>query len=325
MRETSASSRLLQPWIDNLAPAVVVTLISIPLSMGIAIASGVPPARGLVTAIVGGLVVGSLAGSPRQISGPSAGQAVMILDLVNTHGLSSLGVVVPLMGIIQAVAGLLKLGQLFRAVSPAVIHGMLAGIGILIFAAQFHVMVDDQPKGGGLNNLLSIPDAVIKGVFPLDGSVHHQAAAIGLLTLVVLVAMSFARGRWAKIPPPLAAVIVAIIATSIFDLGIRRVDMPDSFLQAVAVPELGQFELLKQPAVILSAFTLAFVASAEALLCSSAVDGMHDGQRTDYDRELFAQGVGNFSAACSGRHQRPESSPAAQPTCRQAPRAANPR
>lgn len=290
------------PWIANFAPAVVVALISIPLSMGIAIACGVPPARGLITAIIGGLVIGRLSGGPLQISGPSAGIAVMVLDLVTRHGLIALGVVVPVMGILQATAGLLRLGQYFRAVSPAVINAMLAGIGVLIFAAQFHVMVDDVPKGSGLRNLLSIPGAVTKGVWPLDGSVHQQAALIGLLTLGVLVGMSlFKKGKLSKVPPPLVAVVIATGATTALGLEIRRVDMPDSFLAALAFPRLSDVTtLLGDPSVILSAVALAFAASAETMLCSSAVDGMHDNERTDYDRELLAQGVGNFFCGILG-------------------------
>ncbi len=301
--EAAAASprRLLGPWLENLGPATVVLLISIPLSMGIAIASGVPPARGLITAVIGGLVIGCLSGSPLQISGPSAGLAVMVLDLVNRHGLVALGVVVPLMGLLQAGAGLARLGQLFRAVSPAVINAMLAGIGILILAAQFHVMVDDAPKSSGLENLLSIPTAVMHGVFPIDGSPHEQAALVGLLTLIVLVGMSFIKkGPLKLVPPPLAAVIVATLAATLFHLDIRRVDMPDTIWDAVAAPSAADLSLLTSPSLIFSALAMALVASAETLLCSSAVDGMHDGARTKYDRELFAQGVGNFFCGLCG-------------------------
>lgn len=269
--------------------------------MGIALASGVPPARGLITAIIGGILVGTLSGTPLQISGPSAGLAVMVLDLVTKHGLVALGVVVPIMGVLQIGAGMLKLGQLFRAVSPAVINGMLAGIGVLVFAAQFHVMVDDVPKGSGLDNLLSIPSAVAKGVFPLDGSVHQQAALIGLLTLAVLVGMSLLkRTQLRHVPPPLAAVIIATAATVAFGLEIIRVDMPDVIWGALAPPSLDDFEMLRDPALVFAALALTLVSSAETLLCSSALDGMHEGPRANYDRELVAQGVGNLACGSCG-------------------------
>ena len=130
--------------------SIVVFLVALPLCMGIAIASGAPPALGLITGIVGGLVVGSLAGSPLQVSGPAAGMAVLVFQLVNDHGLIMLGVVGLIAGGLQLLAGIFRLGQWFRAISPSVIHGMLAGIGVLIFASQFHVMLDDAPRASGL-------------------------------------------------------------------------------------------------------------------------------------------------------------------------------
>ncbi|MCA8925872.1 MAG: PTS sugar transporter subunit IIA, partial [Planctomycetes bacterium] len=288
------------PWFENLGPAVVVTLISVPLSMGIAIASGVPAARGLVTGIVGGLLIGSLTSCRLQISGPSAGQAVMVLELVNQFGVRSLGVVVPLVGLLQTLAGFLKLGKVFRAVSPAVINGMLAGIGLLLFAAQFHVMVDDPPRGSGLQNLLGIPDAVRRAM-GFDGSVHTHAAGIGALTLLVLVVMAWLKAPWLKrVPAPLVAVVVGTGTAAAFGFSILRVDMPDSVLESFAPPSLADLHMLRDPSLWLSALALTFVASAETLLCSSAVDAMHDGPRTDYDRELLAQGLGNVVCGALG-------------------------
>ena len=130
---------------DALA-SMVVFLVALPLCMGIAIASGAPPAAGLITGIIGGIVVGTISGCPLQVSGPAAGLAVIVFELIRKHGIEMLGPLVVAAGVIQLVAGALKFGQLFRAMAPAVIYGMLAGIGILIFAAQFHVMVDDAPR-----------------------------------------------------------------------------------------------------------------------------------------------------------------------------------
>ena len=127
--------------------SVVVFLVALPLCMGIAIASGVPASAGLLSGIVGGIVVGLLTGCPLQVSGPAAGLATVIFDAVRQHGLEQLGLIVFVAGLMQLLAALLGLGQWFRAVSPAVIKGMLAGIGILIFSSQFHVMLDDVPKG----------------------------------------------------------------------------------------------------------------------------------------------------------------------------------
>jgi MFS superfamily sulfate permease-like transporter len=117
---------------DGLA-SLVVFLVALPLCMGIAIASGAPVAAGLVTGIIGGIVVGLLGGAPLQVSGPAAGLTVICAEVAGKHGLAALALVVMLAGAIQLSAGLCKLGQWFRAVSPAVVHGMLSGIGVLIF------------------------------------------------------------------------------------------------------------------------------------------------------------------------------------------------
>jgi MFS superfamily sulfate permease-like transporter len=286
-------------WRQDLLASVVVFLVALPLCMGIAIASGVPPAAGLITGIVGGLVVALLAGAPLQVSGPAAGLSVIVWELVNTHGIGTLGLIVLVAGAAQLLAGLLKLGQWFRAVSPAVIQGMLAGIGVLIFASQFHVMVDDAPRGSGLVNLISIPQVIVKGIVPADGSAHFQAAMIGLLTLSTIVAWRFAPGKLKVIPAPLVAVVVATMTAVLTRVQISRVEVPANLLDAVQFADLAALPSLGWT-VVSAGLALAFVASAETLLCATAVDKMHDGPRTRYDKELAAQGVGNMICGLVG-------------------------
>lgn len=161
--------------LPDLLASLVVFLVALPLYLGIAIACGVPPALGLVTGIIGGLVTSTLAGCRLQVSGPAAGPTVLVFDLVQRHGLAALGVVVLFAGLLQVVAGLLKSGKWFRAVSPAVLHGMLAGIGVLLCASQFHVMFDYKPQASGLPNLLSIPSAVFDTVKAQGGASHLLA------------------------------------------------------------------------------------------------------------------------------------------------------
>lgn len=157
---------------DDFLASVVVFLVALPLCMGVAIASGAPVAAGLITGIIGGLVVGAVAGCPLQVSGPAAGLTVIVFEIVERLGLEQLGLVVAVAGILQMAAGVGRLGQWFRAVSPAVIKGMLAGIGFLILAGQFHVMLDDKPPGNGATNLDQIPAAVQRALTPLASTIQ---------------------------------------------------------------------------------------------------------------------------------------------------------
>jgi MFS superfamily sulfate permease-like transporter len=401
--------------------SIVVFLVALPLCMGIAIASGVPVAAGLITGIVGGLIVGFLAGSPLQVSGPAAGLTVIIYGLVQQYGLEALGMVVLLGGLIQVAAGLLKLGQWFRAVSPSVIQGMLAGIGVLILASQIHVMVDDAPKGSGIENLVTIPQAVAKGLpFPpatsreerqsraellkhigtlheeqseiqrtaleimpryqgggeslpgdelavlapqqaalrlrLEGAAnqidalqsseprvqqarrtmadalaatesaqkalagqdaeqivdslrqadlalqatlsqlksHEWASKVGVAAILVLLAWQWlAVGRLKMIPAPLVAVVVTTVCAALFALPVIYVEVPDQLTAEIHLPSLELFQKISFWTLLQAGAVLAVVASAETLLCAAAVEKMAGSTKINYDRELFAQGVGN--------------------------------
>lgn len=281
--------------------SIVVFLVALPLCMGIAIASGMPPAAGLMTGIVGGIVVGALAGAPLQVSGPAAGLTVMVWDIVQRHGPLALGPVVLIAGLLQLAAGSLRLGQYFRAVSPAVIHGMLAGIGVLIFASQFHVMLDDAPKGSGIQNLVDIPATLYKGIFPVDGSSHHQAALVGLVTIVAILLWSkLAPKRLSLLPAPLVAVLVGVAVAWLASLNVKLVQVPDSLVGAISWISAGSFAALAWHELLLEALAIGAVASAETLLCATAVDQKHDGPRTNYDKELRAQGIGNMICGALG-------------------------
>jgi MFS superfamily sulfate permease-like transporter len=289
----------------DLVASIVVFLVALPLCMGIAIASGVPTEKaaavGLITGIIGGLVVGSVAGSPLLITGPAAGLSVLVYELIAHYGWERVGIIVLLAGLMQIAAGLLKLGQWFRAVSPAVIHGMLAGIGILIFASQFHIMLDDKPRSSGLANILSLPEAFQRGIIPND-NLAHEAAKIGLLTIAVLVLWkAFAPKSLKWLPAPLLAVTTATVVTAIWRPPINLVSLPDSLLSELSFPSLTNLaDIDAWPGLLGAAASIAFIASAETLLSASAVDQMHSGPRTRYDRELTAQGIGNTMSGLVG-------------------------
>jgi MFS superfamily sulfate permease-like transporter len=204
-----------------------------------------------------------------------------------------LGPIVLLAGIVQALMGISRVGTWFRAISPSVIQGMLGGIGVLIIASQFHVLVDDGPKGTGLQNLLSIPASIYKGVVPLDGSTHHLAALVGLITIGIIVAWSYVPKKLQLVPAPLVAVLATTVGVAVFQLPIKFVNIEGSLFNVINVPTATTLGNLMNPAVIGSALALCFIASAETLLSAAAVDRLHQGPRTNYNRELFAQGVGN--------------------------------
>ncbi len=295
----SGTSQSLLPYFgkDFLA-SVVVFIVALPLCMGIAIASGVDPAKGILTGVVGGLVVSAVGGCQLQVSGPAAGLAVLMLELIREHGIEKMGVIILLAGLIQILAGLCRFAPWFRAVPPAVIHGMLSGIGLLILAAQFHVMVDDTPKGSGINNLLSIPTAIYKGLNwagAQDGdSSHHIAAAIGVLTILILALWQrFAVGRMKVLPGSLVAVVVATCVAYFLHLTVHYVTIPSNIFAAVDFPKPAVLVSIFNWEIFFDALAIAFIAAAETLLTCSALDKMHTGQRTNYDRELIGQGVGN--------------------------------
>ncbi len=280
--------------------SIVVFLVAMPLCMGIAIASGVPPEKGLITGIIGGLVVGLFAGSPLQVSGPAAGLAVIVFELVRDMGLSALGPILVLAGAIQVVAGIFKLGGWFRAISPAVVHGMLAGIGALIVVGQFHVLFDARPLASGLENLSAMPARML-GLSPWSISAAESAFFIGIVTIAAMLLWEkFRPANLRLVPGALVAVVIATLVTVMLGLGVAKVDVPASIVAAVDTPGPAFFARMLDPTLLMTALAIAFIASAETLLSAAAVDRMHNGVRTDYDKELRAQGIGNLLCGFAG-------------------------
>jgi MFS superfamily sulfate permease-like transporter len=286
--------------VRDFTASIVVFLVAMPLCMGIAIASGVPPEKGLITGIIGGLVVGMLAGSPLQVSGPAAGLAVIVFELIRDQGLSALGPILILAGLIQVVAGIFKLGGWFRAISPAVVHGMLAGIGVLIVVGQFHVLFDAKPLSSGLENLAAMPGRLL-GLDPANAKASELALIIALLTIGVMIGWEKLRPAALRlVPGALLGVIAGTLAAYLFGLDVTRVNVPQSIAAAVSLPDASVFAAWLKPSTLAAALAIAFIASAETLLSAAAVDKMHNGVRTDYNKELRAQGIGNLLCGAAG-------------------------
>lgn len=280
--------------------SVVVFLVAMPLCMGIAVASGVPPEKGLITGIIGGIVVGAFSGSPLQVSGPAAGLAVIVFELVRDKGLSALGPILLVAGLLQLAAGVFRLGGWFRAISPAVVHGMLAGIGVLIVVGQFHVLFDAKPLPSGPENLAAMP-ARLLGLSLGDVQAAERAFAIGLVTIAAMLGWEKLRpARLKLVPGALIGVVAGTLVAVGFGLDVTRVSVPESILAAIVPPDGSALAKLLDPSILAAALAIAFIASAETLLSAAAVDRMHNGVRTDYNKELRAQGIGNMLCGAAG-------------------------
>lgn len=285
----------------DLMASVVVFLVALPLCMGIAIASGMPPAKGVVTGIIGGLVVGWLSGAPLQVSGPAAGLTVLVFELVQQYGAAMLGPILLLAGALQLLAGRLKLGCWFRVTAPAVVYGMLAGIGILIVLSQLHVMMDAKPQASGLDNLSAFP-AALSAALPFAGDGDGLvAASLGLLTIACMWSWDLLKPqRLRLLPGALLGVAAATLVGLWMGLDVRRVEVPDNLADAITWLRPADLLAFADPGLLVAALAVAFIASAETLLSAAAVDRMHQGPRADFDRELSAQGIGNMLCGLLG-------------------------
>jgi MFS superfamily sulfate permease-like transporter len=298
-REKSSPSWLPTTLGRDFIASLVVFLVALPLCMGIAVASGMPPEAGLLTGIIGGIVVGLLAGSPLQVSGPAAGLAVLVYEIVQEQGVAALGLIVLLAGALQILAGVLRIGHWFRSISPAVVHGMLAGIGLLIVLSQLHVLLDRVPLPSGLANLAAIPGAFFE-LSPAGGSME-AAFALGGITILAFLGWEKIRPQSLRlVPGALVGVVVATVLAYILGADVKRVVVPESIVDAMNMPGWADLARLGETQIIVSALIIAFVASAETLLSAAAVDRMHDGPRTRYNKELVAQGVGNMACGFVG-------------------------
>ena len=277
----------------DLLASLVVFLVALPLCVGIAVASGVPAELGLITGVVGGLVTGAMRGSHLQVSGPAAGLTVLVYETVHAYGLAALGAVVLAAGLAQVAMGLLRLGRWFRAISSAVVLGMLTGIGLVIVSQQLYPMLDRAHPGTTGANLAGLP-----GLFSslLGEPKAIAAASLGIGTIAVLVLWPRLPRRVRTVPASLAAVLLAVAVAAIFDLPVARLEV-DGLFAALNPTGFGDLGRLAEIGILGSVVTFTLIASAETLFCAAAVDRMAasttGGKQTDYDRELVAQGTGN--------------------------------
>ncbi|MFC8228915.1 SulP family inorganic anion transporter [Streptomyces sp. NPDC057287] len=274
---------------QDFAASLVVFLVALPLCVGVAVASGVPAELGLITGIVGGLVTGFMRGSSLQVSGPAAGLTVLVFEAVQSFGLPALGVIVLSTGLLQLAMGALRLGRWFRAISLSVVEGMLAGIGLVLIAGQLYAAAGVEAPATGTGKMAGIPGMLTDAV---SSPAALTSLAVGASTIALVVVWTRLPKRVRAVPGALAAVGLATLASLTFDLQVETVQVR-GLLDAVQVPALSEFGGLASLSLLgtVAAFTL--IASAESLFSAAAVDRLHDGPRTRYDKELMAQGTGN--------------------------------
>ncbi|MFP5070281.1 SulP family inorganic anion transporter [Pseudonocardia nantongensis] len=272
----------------DLPASIVVFLVAVPLSLGIAVASGAPILAGLVAAVVGAVVAGLLGGSKLQVSGPAAGLTVIVAELVATYGWQVTTLITAGAGVLQIVFGLTRLSRFAQAIPPAVVHGMLAGIGATIALGQLNVVLGGQAQTGGVASITALPAAVANLSWP--------ALLLGGLVIAIMLG-------WGRMPPKVTVVpaaLVAIVAATAVSLGfgdVDRVELGGSLLEALSLPALPESNW---GGVLFGMLTVAVIASVESLLSAVAIERMKPGTRTDTDRELIGQGAANTVSGMIG-------------------------
>jgi MFS superfamily sulfate permease-like transporter len=287
---------------DDLIAGLIVSLIALPLCLGIASASGVPPLAGVVTAIIGGIIGSRLAGSYVTISGPAAGLIVITLGAVESMGAPgslegyphALGAIV-IGGLIMALFGVLKVGKVGDYFPSAAVHGMLAAIGVIIMIKLlFPALGVAKPKGEILEVATEIPGAFM--------NMNRYAAIISAVTLAILIIHPFIKSKILKvIPAPMWVLIVTIPLA--FYLGHDHLDMVnlDGGLLGGGGLEFPSFEKIGTSAFWIAVIGVALVSAIESLLSAKAVDTLDPYKRkSNLDKDLVAMGAGSSLAAAVG-------------------------
>ncbi|MET9719004.1 SulP family inorganic anion transporter [Streptomyces rochei] len=274
---------------QDFTASLVVFLVALPLCVGVAVASGVPAELGLVTGIVGGLVTGLLPGSSLQVSGPAAGLTVLVFGAVDSYGLAALGVIVLATGLIQLAMGALKLGRWFRAISLSVVEGMLAGIGLVLIAGQLYSAAGLEAPSSGVDKLIGLPGAAADA---LGSTEALTSLALGAGTVAVMVLWKRLPKAAQTVPGALAAVGLATAVTAAFGLSVATVEV-SGLLDVIQPPGADAFGELANVGLLGTIVAFTLIASAESLFSAAAVDRLHKGPRTEYNKELMAQGAGN--------------------------------
>ena len=269
--------------------ALTVAVVSIPLAMAFAIASGVSPAQGLYTAIVAGFFVSLLGGSRYQIGGPTGAFIIIILGVLQQHGFDGLLMTMIMAGLILIIAGFLRLGTYIKYIPYPVVTGFTAGIGVILISTQIKDLF-------GLS--LEVPAPFVAkwvAYFKNLGTMNWYTVFISVVAFVSIMTI---KKRWPKSPFYLISVVLSTIFVVIFSLPVDTIgskfgEVPH-FLPAPSFPSIDVSDFFS---LLPSAFTIAFLAGIESLLSAKVVDGM-SGDNHNPNAELIAQGTANIASAC---------------------------
>lgn len=272
----------------DLMASLVVFLIALPLCMGIALASGAPISAGLIAGAAGGLIAGSLGGAPLIVTGPSAAQAVLIFGMVQSLGIGAVALATLLCGILQVLLSRLRVGRFVTMISPAVLQGMLAGIGILIAAAQMTVVLGAAPRKNLWANIEVLPR--------LASNLKPQSVIVAGLAFFILLVWP-RLGKLARVPASLVAILSSTLLVAVCGFNVPKISLPEH------VWHIGMPQLVPAAAwgsFLAAVISMMLIATSESLLSAVAVDKLHDGPKAGLDRELLGQGLSNMVSGALG-------------------------
>lgn len=277
---------------SDVTAGLTVAVIALPLSMALAIASGATPDKGLITAVVAGLLISALGGSRVQIGGPTGAFVVIVFNVIAQHGYDGLVLATLLAGIILAIAGYMRLGRLVKFIPHPVITGFTAGIAVIIASSQVKDFL-------GLRMAAVPADFLPKwtAYFKAIGGLSPVTIAVGVAALATIIIL---RKVAPRVPGFLVAVVLTSVAVAALALPVDTIGSRFPHMTTgMPSPHLPAFSLEKVQQILPSAFTIAFLAGIESLLSAVVADGM-TGFRHRSNQEMVGQGVANFASALFG-------------------------
>ena len=282
-----------EQFIKDLVSGIIVAIIALPLSIALALASGVNPEQGIYTAIVAGFLISFLGGSRVQIAGPTAAFATIVAGIVAKNGMEGLIAATIVAGVFLILMGILRLGSLIRFIPYTITTGFTAGIAVTIIIGQVKDFL-------GLTFTTSPIETMdkVKAIGMSITTINFMALVIGLLALVIQIVWPKIKGL-NKIPGSLIAVVVTAALVKCLDLNVNTIGDLYDISSKIPTPALPKMSLKIFRDVVPDAFTIAILAAIESLLSCVVADGMV-GDRHNSNMELIAQGVGNIGSAVFG-------------------------